>query len=131
VSNVNALPIESPNLFSLSGGALTVSLALSDIDGKPHFSYRDAHQSQSFSGDEITLEKNTWTYRTPPDARRDRDSKFTAAFDDVLTDNGKGTIKTPVRSPRANSLRSGMWEHYGASAWTTCWSTANSTSGGL
>jgi hypothetical protein len=59
VSNVNALPIESPNLFSLSGGGLTVSLALSGIDGKPHFSYQDAHQSQSFSGDEITLEETT------------------------------------------------------------------------
>jgi hypothetical protein len=57
VSTVNALPIESPNLFSLSGGGLTVSLALSGIDGKPHFSYQDAHQSQSFSGDEITVEE--------------------------------------------------------------------------
>jgi putative transposase len=32
---------------------------------------------------------------------RDRDSKFTAAFDDVLAGNGVRTIKTPVRSPRA------------------------------
>ena len=32
---------------------------------------------------------------------RDRDSKFTAAFDDVLTGNGTRVIKTPVRSPRA------------------------------
>jgi hypothetical protein len=57
VSNANALPIEAPNLFSLSGGGLTVSLALSGIDGKPHFSYQDSHQSLSFSGDEITLEE--------------------------------------------------------------------------
>jgi putative transposase len=34
---------------------------------------------------------------------RDRDSKFTAAFDDVLCGNGMRIIKTPVRSPRANS----------------------------
>lgn len=57
MSGINALPIEAPNLFSLSGGGLTVSLALSGIDGKPHFSYQDAHQSLSFSGDEITIEE--------------------------------------------------------------------------
>jgi transposase InsO family protein len=35
---------------------------------------------------------------------RDRDSNFTAAFDDVFAGNGARIIKTPVRSPRANSL---------------------------
>jgi len=35
---------------------------------------------------------------------RDRDSKFTAAFGDVLAGNGVRIIKTPVRSPRANSF---------------------------
>ena len=57
VSNENLLPIEAPNLFSLSGGGVTVSLALGGFDGKPHFSYQDSHQSLSFSGDEITLEE--------------------------------------------------------------------------
>ena len=33
----------------------------------------------------------------------DRDSKFTPVFDDVLAGNGVRIIKTPVRSPRANS----------------------------
>ena len=40
---------------------------------------------------------------------RDRDRKFTTAFDDLLVGNGVRIVKTPVRSPRANSLRSVMW----------------------
>ena len=45
---------------------------------------------------------------------RDRDSKFTAAFDDVFTGNGVRIIKTPIRSPRAKPrvaycTSSGRW----------------------
>jgi len=50
---------------------------------------------------------------------RDRDSKFTTAFDDVLAGNGVRIIRTPVRSPGQTLLRSVMWERSGASVSTT------------
>jgi hypothetical protein len=35
---------------------------------------------------------------------RDRDTKFTAGFDEVFHTEGIRTIKTPVRAPRANAI---------------------------
>ena len=50
---------------------------------------------------------------------RDRDRKFTAAFDQVLVGNGTRITKTPAGHPWRTPLPSGMWEHYGVSALTT------------
>ena len=51
---------------------------------------------------------------------RDRDSKFTCAFDEVFAGNGMRIIKTPVRYPWRTPSPSGTWARYGASASTTC-----------
>jgi hypothetical protein len=51
---------------------------------------------------------------------RDRDSKFTRAFDDVLAADGIRTIKTPIRRRTPTRSRSGGCEPCGRSAWTGC-----------
>jgi hypothetical protein len=57
MTEASTFAIEEPNLFTLTGRDLTVSLTLSGIDGKPHFSYHDSHQAKEFSGDDITIEE--------------------------------------------------------------------------
>ena len=51
---------------------------------------------------------------------RDRDSKFTAAFDEVSAGNVTRIIQTPSGHQGRTHLRSGSRERFTASAWTTC-----------
>ena len=51
---------------------------------------------------------------------RDRDSKFTAVFDDVFAVAACGPSRHRSARPGRTLLRSDMWERCAASAWTTC-----------
>src|SRR3954468_17568425 len=45
--------VVKPNLYQLQGEALHVTYSTSGIDGKPHFTYQDRHETLNFRGDEI------------------------------------------------------------------------------
>ena len=51
---------------------------------------------------------------------RDRDSKFTAAFDQVLTGNSTRSSRHRSGRHERTHLRSGSWAHSAVSAWITC-----------
>ena len=42
-----------PNLYQLSGKHLHIDYTTTSIDGKPHFTYQDQHQTLSFTGNQI------------------------------------------------------------------------------
>jgi len=51
---------------------------------------------------------------------RDRDSKCTAAFDEVFAGTGTRVIKIPVRSPRASAFAERLVGTFRRSAWIRC-----------
>jgi hypothetical protein len=44
-----------PNMFSLDGGGIHVTYSATSFQGKPLFTYHDALQFKSFSGDQIKV----------------------------------------------------------------------------
>ncbi|SRR5260221_8068773 len=43
-----------PNLYELSGGGIHITYSTSGVGGQPHFTYHDALQVKSFTGNQIT-----------------------------------------------------------------------------
>src|SRR3954464_10458841 len=68
----------TPNLYSLQGHGVHVTYSTSGIDGRPHFSYQDAHQSVSFNGDEIRTVQTEVGTLVPVSVRRTVDTGYTS-----------------------------------------------------
>jgi putative transposase len=51
---------------------------------------------------------------------RDRDTKFTAAFDAVFAAEAIEVLRTPVRAPQANAYAERWWAPFGGSCLTGC-----------
>jgi hypothetical protein len=49
---------DQPTLYELAGKGIQVTYMTSSLQGKPQFSYHDAVQAKTFSGDEITVENS-------------------------------------------------------------------------
>jgi hypothetical protein len=52
-STGQASALAQANMYQLSGGGRHIMVALTGIDGKPHLSYQDEHDTLTFEGDEI------------------------------------------------------------------------------
>lgn len=49
------ISLVAPNLYQLQGGPIHVTYSTTSIDGQPHFSYQDPHQTLFFKGDDIRV----------------------------------------------------------------------------
>jgi hypothetical protein len=47
-------PKTAPNLYELSGEAVTVTYSTTSIEGKPRFTFKKGRRTLNFSGDQIT-----------------------------------------------------------------------------
>lgn len=44
-----------PNMFSVAGSGVTVTLTLTGVTGQPVLTYQDSHQALNFTGDQIEI----------------------------------------------------------------------------
>ena len=51
---------------------------------------------------------------------RDRDSKYSGRFDEVIRSEGIRIVKTPVRAPKANAIAERFVRTVRANVWTGC-----------
>jgi putative transposase len=51
---------------------------------------------------------------------RDRDAKFSAAFDVVFAAEGITVLRTPMRAPRANAYAERWVARFAGRCWTGC-----------
>jgi hypothetical protein len=54
---ITAAALRTPNLYQVSGHHLHVTYSTSGFDGRPHFTYQDATQVLSFTGDQIRTDQ--------------------------------------------------------------------------
>ena len=79
----------APNLYELNGKHLHIIYSTSSIDGRPHLTYQDAHQTLTFKGDDIRTVPTEIGKLVTVSLRRTVDSgstSFTILVPDVTLD---------------------------------------------